>query len=102
MFDWFWLGLKWLSIAVAISPIVLGIGYAIYEGSILPRLVSRKEIEAMADKVMRDHPDDPEGWAFMEEDAAWHRSQSFEQGKWHRTRNAITRRLLAGEVPPAA
>lgn len=37
------------------------------------RLVPRKEIEAMADEVMRDHPEDREEWAFMEEHAAWYR-----------------------------
>jgi hypothetical protein len=100
--DWLWLILKWLAIAIALSPIVIGIGWAVVEGSILPRLVPRAEIEAIADEVMRKHPDDPEEWAFMEEHAAWYRSLSFEQGKWHRIRKAIRRRLLAGDLPPAA
>lgn len=102
MLDWLLLALKWLLIAAALSPIVLGIGWAIYEGSILPRLVPCAEIEAMADAVMRDHPDDPEEWAFMEERAAWYRSLSFEQGKWRRVRKEIRKRLLAGEYLPAA
>ena len=51
----------------------------------------------MADEVMRKHPDDPEEWAFREEQAAWFRSHSFERGKWHRVRRAIRRRLLAGD-----
>jgi len=101
MLDWLSLILKWLAVAVALSPIVIGIGWAVIEGSILPRLVPRKEIEAMADEVMRKHPSDPEDWAFMEEHAAWYRSLSFEQGKWHRVRKLIRKRLLAG-VPPAA
>jgi len=100
--DWLLPALKWLTIAAALSPIVLGIGWAIYEGSVLPRLVPRAEIEAMADAVMRDHADGPEEWAFMEEHAAWYRSLGFEQGKWHRVRREIRRRLLAGEYPPAA
>lgn len=100
--DWLWLILKWLAIAIALSPIVLGIGWAVVEGSILPRLVRRREIEAIADEVMRKHPDDPEEWAFMEEHAAWYRSLSFEQGKWHRVRKLIRKRLLAGDLPPAA
>jgi len=100
--DWLWFLLKWLLIAMAASPIVLGIGWAVVEISILPRLVPREEIEAMADEVMRKHPEDPEEWAFMEEHAAWYRSLSFEQGKWHRVRKVIRRRLLAGDFPPAA
>ncbi|MFG1419998.1 hypothetical protein V5F38_19545 [Xanthobacter sp. V0B-10] len=91
--DWLLLALKWLTIAAALSPIVIGVGWSVVEGSVLPRLVPRAEIEAMADAVMRDHPDDPEEWAFMEEHAAWHRSLSFEQGKWRRVRREIRRRL---------
>lgn len=91
--DWLLLALKWLLIAAALSPVVIGIGWSVVEGSILPRLVPRAEIEAMADAVMRNHPDDPEERAFMEEHAAWHRSLSFEQGKWRRVRKEIRRRL---------
>ena len=60
------------------------------------------DYEAMADEVMRKHPEDPEEWAFMEEHAAWYRSHTFEQGKWHRVRKVIRRRLLSGKYPPAA
>lgn len=33
---WLWTGLNWLAIAIAASPIVIGSGWAIVEGSILP------------------------------------------------------------------
>lgn len=81
---------------------MIGIGWAVIEGSILPRLVPRAEIEAMADEMMREHPADPEEAAFIEEHAAWHRSLSFEQGKWHRVRKLIRKRLLANDLPPTA
>lgn len=100
--DWLLIALKWLLIAAALSPVALGIGWAVFEGAVLPRLVPREEIEAMADEVMRRHPEDPEEWAFMEEHAAWYRSHAFEQGKWHRVRKVIRRRLLAGDCPPVA
>lgn len=87
---------------MALSPIVIGIGWGVVVGSVLPRLVPRAEIEAMADEVMRDHPEDPEGWAFMEEHAEWFRSHVVEQGKWHRVRKTIRRRLMAGKWPPSA
>lgn len=98
----FWIAVKWLSIAVAVSPIVIGIGWVLVEGSILPHLVPRAEIEAAADEVMQTHPTDPEGWAHMEEHAAWHRSQNFEQGKWRRVRMLIRKRLSAADRSPAA
>lgn len=49
-----------------------------------------------------DHSDDPEEWASIEERAGWYCSLSFEQGKWHRVRELIRKRLLAGDLPPAA
>lgn len=99
--DWLLFALKWLAMAISLSPFLIGIGWVFYEGSIRPRRVPREEIEAMADAVMRDHPEDPEGWVDMEEHAAWYRSLSFEQGKWHRVRMVIRRRRLA-DAPPSA
>ena len=84
---------KWVLIATALSPMVIGIGWAIVEGAILPRLIPRAEIERLADEMMVSHPDDPEHAALIEEHAAWFRSPSAEQGKWRRVRNAIRRRL---------
>ncbi len=99
--DGLWVGLKWLLIAIAVSPIVLGIGWGIIEGSILPRVISRGEIERLADDIMRRYPAGPEEAAFIEEHAAWFRSHGYEQGKWLRVRKAIRRRLVAGKMPPA-
>jgi hypothetical protein len=47
----------------------------------------------MADDVMAKHPDDPEAAALREEHYHWYRSDEFEQGKWHRVRKEIRRRL---------
>ena len=101
MWDWIRYIVGWLIAIVALSPMVLGIGWVIYDMEIRPRLVPREEIEAMADEVIRKQPEDPEEWAFMEEHAAWYRSLSFEQAKWHRVRKVIRCRLLAGDLPPA-
>ncbi|MBB2974013.1 hypothetical protein FHU14_004552 [Mesorhizobium sp. RMAD-H1] len=65
LLEWFCIGVEWLVIAIAVSPIVIGIGWVMVEGSILPRLVPRKEIEAMADEVMRNHPEAPEDWVLV-------------------------------------
>lgn len=102
MLDWIRYIAGWLAVVVALSPVALGVGWVIYDMEVRPRLVPREEIEAMADEVMRKHPEDPEEWAFMEEHAAWYRSHTFEQGKWHRVRKVIRRRLLSGDYPPAA
>lgn len=102
MWDWIRYIAGWLAVVTALSPIVLAIAWVIYDMEVRPRLVPRAEIEAMADEVMSKHPENPEEWAFMEEESAWYRSNTFEQGKWHRVRRVIRRRLLAGDYPPAA
>lgn len=93
MADSILLVLKWAFLALALSPVIAGIGWAIIVGMILPRLIPRAEIERLADEVMARHPDAPEEAAFVEEHAAWYRSESNEQGKWRRVRKAIRRRL---------
>lgn len=85
--------LKWSMIAAAMSPIIIGLGWSIFEGSILPRLIPRAEIVTLADDFLRRYPDNPEYAAFIEEQAAWFRSQTFEQGKWRRVRIEIVARL---------
>ena len=70
MGDWFWTGLKWLAVALAVSPIVIGVCWAVVEGSILPRFIPREDIEGLADDIMRRYPADPEEAAFIEEHAA--------------------------------
>ena len=63
------------------------------EGSILPRLIPHKEIERLADDLIRQCPSDPQEAAFVEEHAAWFRSKSYEQGKWHRVRKLIRQKM---------
>jgi hypothetical protein len=89
--------LKWLLVGIALAPMVVGIGWGIYEGSILPRLIARADIDALADEIMRRYPDNPEEAAFIEEHAAWFRSHSFEQGRWRRVRKEVRRRLISAE-----
>lgn len=84
---------KWGLVALAVSPIVIGIGWEIVEGSILPRLIPHKEIEQLADDLIRRYPSNPHEAAFIEEHAAWFRSESYDQGKWHRVRKLIRRKL---------
>jgi hypothetical protein len=88
--------MKWALIAFALAPVVIAIVWGIVETAILPRLIPKAEIDAHADDMMRRYPDDPEHAAFIEEHAAWFRSKIDEQGRWHRVRKEVRRRLLAG------
>ena len=97
MIDWPWASLKFAVMVIALSPIALALGWALVEGLVLPRLIPREAIDALAETVMRDHPEDPEGWAFREEHAAWVRSRAVEQGRWRRVRRRIKARMREGE-----
>lgn len=83
---------QWALIILALSPIVIGIGWGIVEHDVLPRLIRRAEIQRLADEIAARHPHDPEGAAFTEEHAAWVRSRAVEQGKWRRVRKELRRR----------
>lgn len=61
--------------------------------------IPRKQVEPLAEAVMRAHPDDPEDWALLEEHSAWHRSRSHERAQWQQMRREIRRRL-SEETPP--
>jgi hypothetical protein len=84
--------LKWLMIALAAGPMVFAFGYIAYEGYIRPALIPKSEIKKLADKIAQRKLIDPDEAAYWEEYAAWHRSESFEQGKWRRVRKLLRRR----------
>ncbi|MCF4126311.1 hypothetical protein [Methylobacterium sp. SyP6R] len=100
--DWVWSPLRWALVAAAFSPIALALGWALVEGLLFPRLIPRDAIDALAEAVMREHPEDPEGWAFREEHAAWVRSRAVEQGQWRRVRRRIRARMREEEASRAA
>lgn len=84
-----------LAAVIAISPAIIGIGWAFVEGAVLPNLISRGEIDRLVDAMVQHYPEDPEKAAFLEEGDAWYRSEPFEQGKWHRIRKVIHRQMAA-------
>ncbi len=86
---WWLIGLKWVIIAFALAPMVLGLGWSVFAHHVAPRLISKAEIDALAQDLIRDCPEDAEDAASAEELAAWHRGDALEQGKWRRVRAAI-------------
>jgi hypothetical protein len=90
--DFLWTLAKWTLMALAASPIIIGVGWGLVE-MIRARFIPRTEIDRLADSIIHRYPADPEQAAFTEEHAAWYRSEGFEQGKWRRVRKAIRARL---------
>jgi hypothetical protein len=80
--------LKWVLIALALSPIILAFGSVFINGTIRPMLIPKAEIERLAAELISRHQY-PEEAAAIEEHAAWYRSDNYGQGKWRRIRKAI-------------
>lgn len=83
MSDWLW----WMIVGVATTPIWGAFLWHTYQFSIRPCLVPQEEIDRLvAEMLDRDDPDEA---AFVEEQAAWYRGDTFEQGKWRLVRKAL-------------
>ena len=79
----------WCIVGAVMSPIWGSLLWFICEGYIRPARIPKEEIEALAEEMRRRNPTDPEDAAFTEEQAAWYRSETFEQGKWRRVRRHL-------------
>ncbi len=79
-----------LTITVICScPIWGSFGWHIWELYIRPRLIPENEIIEIAENMLAKFGADAEERALIEEDHAWRRSESFEQGTWHRVRLCV-------------
>lgn len=85
-------------------PAVLFVGFVVavwvwhmWEARLRPALISQAEIDRLADELIARHGPHAEEAALIEEDSAWRRSHSYEQGLWRRVRREIWRRYEAGE-----
>ena len=100
MFDGLWFSALWVLLVTVVSFIAAGTLWILGEPFFLALLVPRRQVEALADAVMREHPGDPEERAFLEEHAAWHRSRCRERALWRRVRRKIRRRRETKAPPP--
>lgn len=88
--DWrslFW----WVLMIVCTAPAWGTLIWFLNELYIRPQLLPKAEIEHLADELRLSHPADPVEAAFVEELNAWHRSETYEQGKWRRIRRQLKR-----------
>ena len=63
-----------------------------------PRMVPKAKIDAMADALIARYGAKAEEYAYIEEDRAWRRSETFRQGLWRRVRRELWKRYQAGGV----
>lgn len=74
---------------VGILPAAIALVVSIWEGCVLPRLIPEARIREGADEFVAKYGFEASWWAFVEEDAAWRRSQPREQGYWRRIRQRL-------------
>jgi hypothetical protein len=77
--------------AICLFPIWGALVWELWEGTVRPRFICRKEIEVLSAAMLARHGDNAEQVAFIKEDRAWRYSDSFKQGKWRRVRKTIER-----------
>lgn len=99
MLDWLWWGVLRLMLVAVAGIAAASVLWILCEPVVLARRIPRRQVEDLADAVMREHPDDPVEWAFMEEHSAWHRGRRRERALWRQVRREIRRRLPE-ETPP--
>lgn len=75
--------------AACLSPILGVFLWHVYEFNVRPWRIPSAEIDRLVQAMLAK--DDPEYAAFIEEQAAWFRSDTFEQGKWRRVRRKLRR-----------
>jgi hypothetical protein len=83
---------KWLVVALALSPAWATLVWHLWMVAIKPRLIPRERITRMADELRIEYGEAAEDVAFTYEDRAWRRSQALEQGIWHQVRLELYRR----------
>lgn len=88
MMDWIF---RVVLVAVT-APIWGSLLWFIYESFVRPARIPKQEIEALATEMSRRNPADPVEAALIEEQAAWYRSDMFEQGKLRRVRRELLKR----------
>jgi hypothetical protein len=84
-------GLWWTLLVLGTAPAWGTLVWFLNELYIRPLLIPKADIERLADELRRNHPTDPAEAAFTQEQNAWHRSETFEQGKWRRVKRFLDR-----------
>jgi hypothetical protein len=90
--DWNDVG-SWIGFAVLGFVALATFAWHMNELFVRPYFVPTERIRSLASEMYRRNPEDPAEAAFIEEDAAWRRSETYEQGIWRRVRKHIIKEL---------
>ncbi|WP_300012413.1 hypothetical protein [uncultured Roseobacter sp.] len=74
---------------VVLAPAVIAFVWVMWEGWVLPTLIPKSEIIALAGELIDEYSDRAVEVAANREYEAWYRSELTDQGKWRRVRREI-------------
>jgi hypothetical protein len=83
----------WGMVVVCTVPIWGTLIWFLNELYIRPLLIPKAEIERMAEELRRSDPADTVEAAFIKEQNAWYRGETFEQGKWQRVKRFLNTKV---------
>lgn len=87
---------EWVVFIICMSPIWGTLVFHAWEASIKPRLVPRHEIMEMADTLIAKHGKHADHHALIEEEGAWFRGDTVQQGIWRRVYRELRRQRRGG------
>jgi hypothetical protein len=82
---------SWIGFALFVLFAIATFAWHTYELYVRPYFVPKDRICLLVLEMRQRIPSDPAEAAFIEEDAAWRRSRTYEQGVWRRVRRQIIR-----------
>lgn len=84
--------------ALALALLIVGvICWREWDFRIRPLFIPKEEINMLVDDLIVEHGPDAEDVARAYEEGAWHRCDTFDQGRLRRVRRELWRRYRAGE-----
>lgn len=85
----------WVVGVIALSPVWGALAWELWNGKIRPSFIPKYEIESEVHTLYDRYGDEAFDRACTEEHSAWHRSETYQQGRWRRIRREIMRRERA-------
>lgn len=76
-------------VIISLAPMLGALGWHVWDVHIRPRFISDEYYRLLAQAMIRQFGDEAGYMAYVMEDRAWRRSESYEQACWRRIRRII-------------
>lgn len=93
--------MAWIAFLVVMLPLVIAVGWEVWESCIRVSRVPAREIVSLARELRQKHGVRAAEIAFINEDRAWRYSDSFERGKWQRVKRHLQKPNFSSEAKSA-